>query len=69
MVMEKSKPNQPSQHTVMNATAVEAGEQCSESGEAEDHAPAEAGSENVAQRRQEAADLDGEQSPERAAFR
>lgn len=53
----------------MNATAVEAGEQCSESGEAEDHAPAEAGSENVAQRRQEAADSDGEQSPERAAFR
>lgn len=49
--MEKSKPNQPSRHTAMHVTAVEAGEQRSESGEVEDHVPPEAGSKNVAQGR------------------
>lgn len=49
----------------MNATAMEAGEQCSERGEVEDHVPVGAGSENVAQGRQEVANSDGEQSPER----
>lgn len=63
--MEKSKPNQPPQHTAMNTTAVETGEQCSGSGEVEDHVPAEAGSENAAQGRQEVAYSDGEQSLER----
>lgn len=63
--MEKSKPNQPSQHTAMHVTAVEAGEQRSESGEVEDHVPPEAGSKNVAQGRQEVANSDGEQSLER----